>query len=298
MNWAPFVMTRGGFHPVVDRELLERSYPDFPLDVWMISSASDLLGWEKMRERYRIADASAVPCDVFVWGTGEPPDPRLTRIGGVPFLPKSIPWPVIEGETTTFLCQFDFRDSRDLRGQRAGGRLPGDLLLVFVDSEDAALEGDEEGMRFVWVSADETDTISASDVPPPADPFEFVTAWGARYRSEDVPSMWERAYAIPDDAAGGRCWSLPVLWGTKIGGVPYDSQQNRHEVPTDYLCQLTSVQASRTAWPWVDREEAYGDSFGEDGIHGSKNCFMIGDMGELTLYLQRDGSVTVESACG
>ncbi len=297
MTLAPFVRIGTGIHPTVDRESLMRCYPDLPVDVWNISSASDLIGWEKGRTLYKIEDDCAVPCDVFVWGVGEPPDRRLTRVGGVPWLPRRTPWPVIGDVVTTFLCQFDFRDSRDLRGQRVSGALPGDLLLVFVADDSAALSGDDQAMRFVWVSAEETDIVTAAEVPKPSCPFNFVTAWGVRYRTADIPSKWEEAYEIPEDAAGGRCWSLPVLWGSKIGGVPYNSQENQTEQPPDYLCQLVSIQASNTRWPWVDREAPLQD-FGSDGIHEDKNCLMIGDMGEVTFFLRDDGSVTVQSACG
>jgi hypothetical protein len=293
MAFAPFVRIGTGVHPTIDRESLMRCYPDVPDDVWNISSASDLIGWEKMRDRYTIEAVDAVPCDLFVWGVGEPPDRRLTRVGGVPWLSRKTPWPVIGNVVTTFLCQFDFRDSRDLRGQRAGGHLPGDLLLVFVADESAALSGDHRKMRFVWVSAEETDIVTAADVPKPTHPFDFVTAWGVRYRTADVPSKWEEAYTIPDE----KYWCLPVLWGTKIGGVPYNSQDNLAEPPPEYLCQLTSIQASTMRWPWVDREAPLHD-FGDDGIYTDKNSLMIGDMGELTLFLHEDGSVTAESECG
>jgi len=274
-----------------------RHYADLSVDVWNVSSASDLVGWEKGRTVYKIEDSSAVPCDLFVWGVGESPDRRLTRVGGVPWLPRRTPWPVIGDVVTTFLCQFDFRDSRDLKGQRVSGHLPGDLLLVFVADDNTALSGDDQQMRFVWVSAEETDIVTAADIPKATYPFDFVTTWGVRYRTADVPAKWDDAYEIPDDAGGGRCWSLPVLWGTKIGGVPYNSQENQTEPPPDYLCQLVSIQASATKWPWVDRE-AHLQDYGVDGRCEDKNCLMIGDMGELTLFLHDDGSVTADSACG
>jgi hypothetical protein len=298
MKLAPFMRTEAGVHPSINLDALMHCYPDLPIDVSNIGSASDLIGWERLRHRHQLRDVAAVPCDLFVWGTGEPPDRRLTRVGGVPWLPKRMRWPVIRGVVTTFLCQFDFRDSRDLKGQRAADPLPGDLLLVFVADEYSALSANNKKMRFLWVSAEETDVISAADVPTPTSPFDFVTAWGVRYRTEDVPSKWERAYEISDAVGDGRCWKLPVLWGTKIGGVPYNSQHNHREVPPDYLCQLVSIQASLNRWPWVDREEPLSIDFGDDGIYADKNCLMIGDVGELTLFLRDDGTVTVDSACG
>ena len=261
-------------------------------------AASDLLGWENMRAKCGITASDAVPCDIFVWGIAEPPDRRLTRVGGVPWLPKTTPWPTFGNKVATFLCQFDFRDSKDLHGQLAGESLPGDLLLVFVAGEHSALAGDEEEMQFVWVSADEIEVYTQDDVPEATQSFDFVTAWGARYRSEDIPSQWDKAHEIPCDAGSGRPWCLPVLWATKIGGVPYDSQQIHYAPPPNYLCQLVSIQASSTTWPWVDQEQPLPPGFGADGMHGDKQQLMIGDIGELTLFMRDDGTVTASSACG
>jgi hypothetical protein len=196
------------------------------------------------------------------------------------------------------LCQFDFRDSKDLLGQLAAATLPGDLLLVFVAGEDSALTADEEELRFLWASADEKEVYTEDDVPAGAQSFEFVTAWGARFRSKDVPSQWDKAYKIPEDAGSGRLWSLPVIWATKIGGVPYNSQEKHHAPPPDYLCQLVSIQASDTSWPWIDHEQPLVDGLGDDGVHGNKHNLMIGDMGEITLFMRNDGTVTASSACG
>lgn len=298
MTLAPFVQMGKGAHPVVDLEQLRAHYPHLPVDVWNIGSASDLLGWENSRAKYGITAPDAVPCDVFVWGIGEPPDRRLTRVGGVPWLPKSTPWPTFGNTVATFLCQFDFRDSKDLHGQLAGKSLPGDLLLVFVAGKHSALTGDEAELQFVWVSADENEVYTQDDVPAGARSFDFVRAWGARFRSQDIPSKWAKAYKIPKAAGSGRLWGLPVLWATKIGGVPYNSQENHRAPPPDYLCQLVSIQASDTSWPWIDHEQPLASDFGDDGIHGDKHRLMIGDMGELTLFLRADGTVTASSACG
>jgi hypothetical protein len=296
-NIAPFIRLGEGIHPVLDFELLRQHYPSFPEEVGCITSASDLIGWETLRERYSIKDSSAVPCDLFVWGTGAPPDPRLTRVGGVPFLPKRYQWPEIDGVVTSFLCQFNFQDSKDLFGQRVARKLPGDILLVFVADDFSFFE--KELMRFVWLSAEENDVITQEDVPVPTNSFEFVQAWGARYRTKDIPSKWKKAYAIPDEVAGGKCYSLPVLRGTKIGGVPCDSQQNMNKAPKGFLCQLVSIQASQdTEWPWIDREQPITEFFGNDGLYSKKNELMIGDMGELSLYLDEDGSISIGGSCG
>lgn len=288
MSLAPFIRTNSGFHPSLDIDGLLKFYRDLRLDVGNISSPSDLAAWEVLRKRHSINDPDSIPCDLFVWGTGTPPDRRLTRVGGVPWLPKRIPWPVIDGVVLSFLCQFDFRDSLDLVGE-----LPGDLLLVFVADENTCLRSDIGRMRFVWVTAAETDVIETA--PKPTRPFKHVCAWGVRHRSADMPNRWTCAYEIPDE----RLWMLPVLWGTKIGGVPYNSQQNLRAVPAGYLCQLVSIQpSSRTQWPWVDREQSLDEGSRKGGIGADENCLMIGDMGELTLFLRSDGSIDIDSSCG
>ena len=96
----------------------------------------------------------------------------MTRVGGLPWLPKSVRWPTVSRRPATFLCQFDFRDSRDLVGD-----LPGDLLLVFVADERAIYDGVKR-MRFVWASADDIDVVTEADVPEGVPSFDFVSAWG------------------------------------------------------------------------------------------------------------------------
>ncbi len=298
MTLAPFIRTGRGVHPQIDFDSLERFYEDNGDDVWNIGSPSDLISWQQLRHWYGIEDAQAIPCDIFVWGTGAPPDLRMTRVGGTPFLPRRMPWPTIGNIVMQFLCQFDFRDSRDLARQTVARELPGDLLLVFAADKTTVLSADSKKLRFVWVSATERDEdiLTAEHMPTPTHQFEFVAAWGARYRTVDVPSKWDIAFQIPEDASRGRLWILPVFWATKIGGVPYDSQQIQREVPPNYLCQLTSIQVSdETKWPWVNVEAPLTSGLEENGINAKENCLMIGDMGELTLYLDDDGSV---SACG
>lgn len=292
---APFTRVGTGHHFTVDRTALIQYYDALPIDAWCITSPSDIVGWELLRERYSILGTTSVPCDLFVWGIGEPPDRRLTRVGGLPWLPKSTPWPSIGKIVPSFLCQFDFRDSRDLVGE-----LPGDLLLIFVADETAALAGDAKRMRFLWVSAEEQDVIESADVPTPTYPYKHVSTWGVRYRSKDDPGAWAHSYAVyEEDCGNGSLWMLPVLMGTKIGGVPYHSQEIQRSVPENYLCQLVSIQASSgTLWPWINQKDPLASSSKSGGINSPENCLMIGDMGELTIYLQKDGSIRVDSACG
>jgi len=296
MSLAPFVRTGDGVHPTLDYAALSAHYGDRRRSPWCITSPVDLLGWQEGREEFGITEFPRVETDLFVWGAGEPPDARLTRVGGVPFLPRRAAWPRIRGTDATFFCQFDFRDSRDLVGD-----LPGDLLLVFVeDVEETPLMGDRAGMHFEWVSADERDVVSADDMPRGVR-WPFVKTWGVRHRSYDAPAAFERISAMSDrelDKLHEDAFELPVHWATKIGGMPYQSQERGAQVPDGFLCQLVSIQAAAdTEWPWCDVREPLS-SYGDDSVHADHNDLMIGDMGELSCYLRPDGTVEVEAACG
>jgi hypothetical protein len=232
-------------------------------------------------------DAKAVPCDVFVWGRGKAPDPRMTRVGGVPFLPRHVTWPTIQGCVSTFLCQFDFTDSHDLVP-----KLPGDLLLVFVRALESLWEDSgqaDEELAFVWVANDETDIITRREIPKATHPFAFVEAWGVRHRTVDMPRWLGRDELT--DFHGGE-W-LPVMQATKIGGVPYDSQPSTRRLPTGYLCQLVTVHPRRgVAWPWVDVRPRIG----KFAPINERNELMIGDVGELTLRCTAKGKLKARIA--
>ncbi|MEM6673876.1 MAG: DUF1963 domain-containing protein [Planctomycetota bacterium] len=127
MTLAPYLRTESGVHPTIDVDALRATYPATKDDIWHIGSPSDLLPWLRLRERFDLEYGAAVPCDLIFWGRGSGPNPRMTRIGGTPWLPKGAAWPHLDGVPLGFLCQFNFEDSRDLVGD-----LPGDVLLVFV----------------------------------------------------------------------------------------------------------------------------------------------------------------------
>lgn len=289
MPLAPFVRIGRGRHPTIDVRALEAACPP-PDDAYLptIASPSALAAWRRARRRLKMTTARGFPCDVFVWGKGPAPDPRMTRIGGVPFLPRRIEWPSFDGSPATFLCQFDFTDSRDLVPA-----LPAELLLVFVRDENALVDG--EGIAYVWVAARETDIVTRKDVPAASRRFAFVEAWGVRHRTVDLPRYWK---GLGEDAAD-HAWQAPVTRATKIGGVPYGSQDMHVRPPKGYLCQIGSVQAlSGAPWPWANRRRPLGLAFDGSGIYGDRNQLMFGDMGEMTFSLGPRGAISVDAACG
>src|SRR4051794_36092617 len=78
---------------------------------------SDLAVIEQIREEAfaQRPDASLerIPTDVFVFGVGEPARRDVTKFGGLPYWPRSRPWPhTRQGASMQFAAQVCFADSR------------------------------------------------------------------------------------------------------------------------------------------------------------------------------------------
>jgi hypothetical protein len=126
----------------------------------------------------------AVPCDVFVLGLGEPEERAATKLGGVPYRPRNIPWPTSmqSKKPLTFVAQFCFSDSRDLFPD-----LPGDILLAFFEDFAAEPYTYFPGPpRFEWYSLGQQELVSAAEIPPTG--FAVPVCFAARHRSCDYPT--------------------------------------------------------------------------------------------------------------
>src|SRR5258708_3866058 len=98
---------------------------------WTIAGPEELVAVETVRSKaLRFGDLGpSVPCDIHIFVHGEAPRRDATVIGGVPYRPRTMPWPTRrDGTPMVFVCQFAFHQSQDIFGART---LPGDLLLVF-----------------------------------------------------------------------------------------------------------------------------------------------------------------------
>jgi Domain of unknown function (DUF1963) len=215
-----------------------------------------------------------VATDVFVWARGQPPNPAMTKIGGVPYRPRSSPWPRDrEGKPVRFIAQLCFADSRDILGN-----LPGDVLLIYGDDDTLLVE--PERLAFEWSSLGIGEL--AFEVPQMAAGETLTPYFGVIHRTEDWPDVLEE---IPGRYR--RPWLLSVFEGTKIGGLPRFIQDE----PTPagrFLCALGSISANYSAYPLINESEPRGWSDGD---------FMIGDMGSLYLFLDPQGRVRAESQC-
>src|SRR5712672_708909 len=66
-----------------------------------------------------------------LYAQGEPETREQSRIGGLPYRPRGLPWPLDEqGHPDEFVCQIDFSDSQLLLPT-----LPGQVMLLFASEE-------------------------------------------------------------------------------------------------------------------------------------------------------------------
>lgn len=262
-------------------ELYKEVMADEELSGELITSPWDLYSVETLRDRLHLRMGEAVPTDVFVFGKGEPDKPSSTKFGGRPFWPVDLEWPMTQNDTPChFLAQFNFSDSTEIVGKELSEK----VLLILTDSKDDWLWGNGE-MSFHWISEDITPNteLNAPSTIGSAGPF-----YGAIYRSADYPDAEDAAFKTELSSA----YNLPILNGTKIGGLPHFIQHNV-ESNERFLCQLGSVQAAPDVpYPWVNRKEALELKFDNTGIYGDENSAIFGDMGSIYLFIDPQGNIT------
>jgi uncharacterized protein YwqG len=252
----------------------------------LVTSAWDLFSVETLRDRHELRIGPALSTDVFVFGKGEPDDPSCTKVGGRPYWPADRPWPTsADGMPCRFLAQFNFADSLDI----SVDHLPGMVLLLLTDSEDDWL-WKEDGLTYQWVTAGITpaENLAVPSAIGSSGPF-----YGVVYRSADYPGAVGAAHKLDVSQS----YNLPILNGTKIGGLPHFIQGG---VDTDqaFLCQLGSIQAApNVLYPWINRREVLGLQFNNDGIYGDENCAVFGDMGSIYFFIDDDGNVSRSFEC-
>jgi hypothetical protein len=236
-----------------------------------VTNPGDVVYLEHARaEAARLHDLGrSVPTDVFVFGLGEPSRRDLTKVGGMPYRPAAIPWPVgVNGEPMRFVAQWRFAESKDITGD-----LPGDLLLFFVDNiQDLPwLHDDEKQFRFDWYNLGVTDLVTEDNVPLPDSSFKSVTCFGIRHRTVDYPEPKALSAIydwLPADDSEKEYLGLDVarstarIAGMKIGGVPYWPLQSDktlvEELPGRFLCSLAAIGlATEVPYPWLNRPEPY-----------------------------------------
>ena len=206
------------------------------------------------------------PTAVFVFANGEPPDRRMTKLGGLPFRSADKAWPCDNrGRPLVFVGQLNFIDI-----PAADPPLPADILLVFADLDDPL---DVHNLRFEWGGMDLTGPL-AHQAPGHA----LDAVFGVMHKTWDVVALDE--ISVEQIEKYRRYWLLLELEGTKIAGCPSWIQGD--ESPDDdslFIGSLGSIsRAPNQRWPWVNTERPVGEWDGE------KRLLMWGDMGCLYLF--------------
>lgn len=281
-----------------------------------VTSPHHLFSVETLRDRYGLRVGPTVATDVFVFGKGKPPRPECTQIGGDPFWPAGRNWPTDDGGNPyKFFAQINFADSKDLVGE-----LPGDLLLIFIGDEEEWFFHPMQ-VKFEWVTlgSEIQSEFDRSLIANAGGPF-----YGAIYRTADYPdaetkfddvvaeespnlSVWSSTpdWATPEVRITTelQLYKLPILNGTKIGGLP-SFIQNGGDLSGQFLCQVASIQAAPCVpYPWVNRPEPLGLGFGldtkaYDGAIGDKeNEVIFGDLGSIYIFRAANGEILSTFEC-
>ncbi len=228
-----------------------------------------------------IPPTRTVSADIFLWSPGEPPHPAGTKISGVPYLPRGVPWPERRGSPMTFMAQICFADSRDLIG-----KTPGDVLLLFIGPQAGSYPcspGVPDAVWHYWVKVDESTVIGPEDVPAGSE--RFAPCFGSVVRVEEMPELIDTVYEgdngidDPDDPPVMYWEDTAILDAMKIGGCPCEVQ-GPPRLPGRYICNV-GTGPSELDGATIERPRK----------------LIIGDMGAMTISLLDDASIAWEVDC-
>lgn len=186
--------------------------------------------------------------DVIVWSKDEyRAKPWLTRVGGIPYRDRSIPWPTNGGKSLKFVAQVCFVDSRDLFSQE----IP-DVLLMFVDSPFVNIMGYSDQVIVEWVRIDRSIQLPTPEELETGVFFAKHTC-GRICRVREIEAtysdlqMWQERSNIVSGIE-----EIDIVFGTKIGGLNPAGDQ----LPGDFLCSIGSIFPPGPFLPEVHDEGA------------------------------------------
>lgn len=247
----------------------------------IITSPSHISVVEQLRqEGLKGRDASSVPTDVFVFAEGEPANRASTKVGGLPYWPKSIEWPTNELEVPLFFVgQICFADSKDIVPT-----VPGDVLVILADYEELIEDTtSKEALHFYWFNLTDEELISDGSNTSSAE-WKIQARFGVRHRSVDYVEI------VPEFGAYRRPYCLQWIEGTKIGGIPRWIQEDP-ELNGKFVASLGSIQPKpKTPYPFVNQPEPINSYHFPDEL-------MWNDVGSLYIAVAEDGSIdwTIQS---
>ncbi len=224
------------------------------------------------RERY--------PCDVFAWAKGPAPDRDQTLLGGLPYRPAKMPWPLDrQSQPMLFLGQVRFVESRDIVPD-----LPGDLLLLFVDQVETPGDWTKESFMVEWHDLGLRGLARAEDVPIQS---RRIPNWyGVRHRTFDVAGPlnvdlieplipeWNRRNA---EDAETWSWELARLHIAKIGGRLPHAFEGHLDLSTAPLFSMPALSPSFWApYPLVNHPEPFvGNEIWDECFSPGEVCIAI-----------------------
>jgi hypothetical protein len=193
--------------------------------------------------------------DMFVWGKGECENRAATKIGGLPYRPKELGWPVDQGGASLpFIAQFNFTDSKDLV------EVPGDILLIFGiihQGDFQSCEGDYDSLHFEWHNLSDMSLVDSSEVPNHLvwvpEPFHGYIVRVANYPDAKLKNKNEFNYIILNGKKVLNDFGLTTYQGSCIG-----TSQNSYDVDADSpgkrICTLNSLGTGYFGleYPWVN----------------------------------------------
>ncbi|MCA9111308.1 MAG: DUF1963 domain-containing protein [Planctomycetaceae bacterium] len=186
-----------------------------------------------------------VPVDVFVWQTAPPSMPFLTKLGGTPYRPESVPWPTDkQGRPFTFVAQICFLDSMSI----IPVTLPGDVMLVFFRSSDS-FSGWNDEVYVEWWKIGLDEPMRPEDCPMPS--FTVPELTGVLHRTYDFPDAGDIFESEGHDAADLIATTQATKIGTETFFIQGDPRTSDEET---LICALRSLAPSGP-WPFVDLPE-------------------------------------------
>jgi hypothetical protein len=256
--------------PVNEEEVTNYAWLD-RLFADSITSPEDLAEREMLIEQLpeHLVPNEFIPTDVFVFGLGEPERPEATKIGGLPYMPSDLDWPMLGGEPMTFIAQINFADSEDIIKHQT----PADVLLIFMPSDHASIDGeltDDDTTKLLWVKIKEQILLTSDDVPEQTSP--PTPCFGVRHR-------------MPEYQGEPMYWRTQV---TRIGGNPAWIQGHEDSIPNDHkfiasLGGITSFRWGSTKFPLVN---THMDELTDEQ---RKNLWMYIDSGLLKIFEDEAG---------
>jgi len=217
-----------------------------------------------------------------------------TQIGGLPYWPKETPWPTKDdGKPMMFLCQLRVAESADILPA-----MPGDLLQIFVDGDAFFRAEPSMQTRFVWrgLNSIEGKLVDESDIPESGD--EFLTAYGARHRTQDFPSpeaqeiMKEVLSKAPNigyypESIAARLFR--ITGGLKVGGASSLRSLKTEQAEWAYIgCISTAYADIEEPYPFLNLPEP---QFFNDILMDTSLRLDVGDGFRVHFFLDQNHEV-------